>query len=362
MEKRQYLTGKQKKLCIIIGTVIAVYFGMKYLLPLVVPFLFAYFIAWLLRPVVAFFHRALRIPVVIGGSVGVLVLLSSIVLLIFYLGRAIMTQFILLLRNVPVYAEFISGKIDHLCVFLERMLRLQSGSIHAVVDDTINSLIAYVQSDLLPRFTEQTIRMVIALAGLLGIMIIILIAAVLIIKDMEEYKAGLRKSEFYPAVHRITQKLSDTGVAYMKTQAVIMTIIASIISIAFFILGNPYALLIGIFVGIFDAFPVLGSGLILVPWSVMMLIEKNFFAAAVIMTTYGICQVVREVLEPRLLGNKIGIKPIYNMVAMYIGVELFGVIGFFLGPLAAVIIKTVVKTYGSDTQIITCEDSMEKRT
>jgi sporulation integral membrane protein YtvI len=190
--------------------------------------------------------------------------------------------------------------------------------------------------------TQQTIRIAFSIAGLIAIILIILIATVLFVKDMEEYKAGLKKSEFYPAVHKITTKLSDTGIAYMKTQFIIMTIIAGVNAIGFFLLKNPYALLIGICVGVFDAFPVLGSGLILVPWSIVMLLQKDFAAAATIMTIFALCQVIREIIEPRLLGNKIGIKPIYNMMAMYVGLKLFGVTGFFLGPLSLVIIRTVL--------------------
>lgn len=362
MENKQYLTPKLKKLLIIIGTVLAVYFGMKYVLPLIVPFLFAYFIAWMLRPFVGFLNRKFHLPLVIGGTIGVLLLLSILGTVVFWIGRILINQLVLLLRNIPVYGQFLTIKLDRVCDLGEKMLRLEKGSMREVVDENIQSMISYVQSDVLPQMTQQTIKVVFSLAGLLGLILIVFIAAVLFIKDMQEYKAGLRKSEFYPAVHRITEKLSDTGIAYMKTQAIIMTIIGAVISIAFFILKNPYALLIGIAVGIFDAFPVLGSGLILVPWAVVMVLEKNFVAAAVIMTAFAVCQIIREILEPRLLGNKIGIKPIYNMIAMYVGVQLFGVIGFFLGPLSAVIIKTIVKTYGGESQIITSADQAEKRT
>jgi sporulation integral membrane protein YtvI len=228
------------------------------------------------------------------------------------------------------------------------MFGLKDGSIRIMVDHGLESMVEYVQVDLLPKMTQKTIMIAISVAGLVAIILIILVATVLFIKDMEEYKAGLKKSEFYPAVHKITQKLSDTGIAYMKTQMIIMTIIAGVNALGFFILKNPYALLIGIIVGVFDAFPVLGSGLILVPWSISMVLQKKFMAAAIIMTVFTVCQIIREILEPRLLGNKIGIRPIYNMMAMYVGLQLFGVTGFFLGPLSLVIIRTVVNETTND--------------
>ena len=339
------LTKNQKKLLLTFGTIIAVYVGMKYLLPLFVPFLFAYFIAWLLRPVVGFLHQKLKIPLVVGGGFGVLVLLLAISVILCYLGRILFNQVILFLRNVPIYQQYFTQQVDVICVAGDKLFGFKDGSLKLVVSDGMDTLVKYVQVNILPKMTVQTIKIAIGLAEVFAIFLIILVATILIIKDMEEYKAGLRKSEFYPAVHKITKKLSDTGIAYMKTQMILMSIIAVINAVGFFILKNPYALLIGIAVGIFDGFPVLGSGLILVPWAIVMLIQRQFIDAAVIMSMFLLCQIVREILEPKLLGDKIGVKPIYSMIAMYVGVQLFGVIGFFIGPLSLVIIKTVLKAY-----------------
>lgn len=353
MENKLCLSKKQKKLFILFGTVIAVYLGMKYLLPLFVPFIFAYFLAWLLRPVVSILHRKLKIPLVLGGVIGVLLFSVVIFTILFFLGRVLFNQIILFFKNLPAYEQYISGTITGICKTFDKMLRVENGSARALFDQGMNSITEYIQTDLLPKFTEQTIKVVISAAGFLAIVLIILIATVLFIKDMEEYKAGLRKSEFYPAVHKVTAKLSDTGIAYLKTQLILMSIIAAINTIGFIIIKNPYALLIGLFVGAFDAFPILGSGLILVPWSIIMLLQKNFLAAAIIMTVFVLCQIVREILEPRLLGNRIGIKPIYDMIAMYVGLQLFGVIGFLLGPLSLVIIRTVL--------IETTKDKVEEK-
>jgi sporulation integral membrane protein YtvI len=348
LEKKAKLSKNKRKLLLTFGTIIAVYIGMKYLLPLFVPFLFAYFIAWLLRPVVGFLHRKLKIPLVVGGGFGVLLLLLVISVILCYLGRILFNQVVLFLRNIPIYQQYFTQQVEIICVTGDKLFGFKDGSLKLVVNDGMDTLVKYVQANILPKMTIQTIKLAIGLAEFLAIFLIILVATILIIKDMEEYKAGLRKSEFYPAVHKITQKLSDTGIAYMKTQMILMSIIAVINAVGFFILKNPYALLIGLAVGIFDGFPVLGSGLILIPWAIVSLIQQKFIHAAVIMSIFLLCQIVREILEPKLLGDKIGVKPIYSMIAMYIGVQLFGVIGFFLGPLSLVIIKTVIATYAEE--------------
>ena len=163
-------------------------------------------------------------------------------------------------------------------------------------------------------------------------------------KDYDEYKGYYENSRFYEDIHKVTGKLSETGIAYLKTQAIIMMITAAIMTCGLLLIKNKYALLIGILVSLLDAFPAVGCGLVLIPWAIIELLSKDILHATVI-TIYLICELVRQFLEPKLLGDRIGIKPIYLLMAMVIGVELFGILGFLLGPLGLVIISAVVKAY-----------------
>lgn len=345
MENKEVFLIKNKRFIITVATIIAVYIGFKYLLPLFVPFIFAYFVAWLLRPIVAFLHKRLKLPIALGGGISLILLLSIVGIGLFYISRMFINQLVLFLKNVPIYQAYITSRVDYICVGCDKVLGLSSGTAKGFFDYGMNTLLATIQADILPKMTVQTLKLAIGMMEFMALIIIIAVSTLLFIKDMQEYKEGLHKSQLYPKIHKITKKLSETGTAYLKTQAIIMSMIAVICSIALFILKNPYAILIGIAIGIFDAFPILGSGLILVPWSIIMLIQKNFLAAAILMSAFLVCQILREIMEPKLLGNRLGIRPIYSMMAMYVGVQLFGVTGFFLGPLGLVIIRTILNSY-----------------
>jgi predicted PurR-regulated permease PerM len=123
-----------------------------------------------------------------------------------------------------------------------------------------------------------------------------------------------------------------------------MFLVAAVSAAGLCLIRNPYALLLGILIGIVDAFPVLGSGSILVPWAVAELIGKDFFQAAVLLTIYVITMLAREVMETHLMGKEIGLKPLYVLMAVYVGMKLFGVGGIFLGPVGLTILKTVAET------------------
>ena len=91
--------------------------------------------------------------------------------------------------------------------------------------------------------------------------------------------------------------------------------------------------------------------MILVPWAVISFIRGKAFAGAVLLTLYGICQFFREYLEPKLLGGKMGIAPIYSLMAVSVGYELFGIPGLFLGPFGLVLIRSLCKVTFEDSDL-----------
>jgi len=160
---------------------------------------------------------------------------------------------------------------------------------------------------------------------------------------LPDFKSKYKNTDLFRDFTEVTSRLGDMGVAYFRSQMLIMVLIALCIVTGLMLIGNDYALLLGLSIAFMDALPVLGTGLILVPWSIISLINGNIYAAAILITTYLACQIIREVLEPKLIGNKIGIKPLYTLISMYIGLRLFGVAGFILGPVGLIIIITVIK-------------------
>ena len=165
----------------------------------------------------------------------------------------------------------------------------------------------------------------------------------MIVKEVPELKTKYKNTEVYNDFNKVFSKLAEAGMAYFRSQLLIMAMVAIICVIGLVLIKNQYALLLGLGIALLDALPVIGSGMILIPWSIMMLFDGNIYAAAILITTYLICQIIREVLEPKLIGNRIGVKPLYTLISMYMGLKLFGVAGFILGPVALIIIITIVK-------------------
>ena len=134
-------------------------------------------------------------------------------------------------------------------------------------------------------------------------------------------------------------RLRKAGLAYIKSQSIILFIIATVISVGLLLMGSDYAIILGAGIAVFDAFPVVGSGVILIPWAIIKMLGGNYYAAAILITVFAIAAFLREVLEPKLFGKELGLKPLYILISVYVGAELLGLAGVLLGPVGLTILK-----------------------
>lgn len=335
---------KLVRLAIIVGIV---YLGFRYLLPLFFPFVLAYVIAVVLRKPVRFLWNRMRIRPVVGGAV----LLTGFLCLagggIVYAVKLLLQQFADFAGNYDIYAAEWNAYMEMACGYVDSVFRLDRGSSFTILSDGVDGIVLFFQEELIPFLTRNSLKAAVSVTELVAAIVIIFVAVLLFLSDMIGTASHKRKKE-KSVLHFIEKdwrqvkgELSDAGVAYVKTQIILILLVSITCTLGLFLIKNPYALLFGVAIGIFDAFPVLGSGLILVPWAVISFVRGKAFAGAVLLTLYGICQFLREYLEPKLLGGKMGISPVHSLMAVYTGYELFGIPGLFLGPFGLVLIKGI---------------------
>ena len=103
------------------------------------------------------------------------------------------------------------------------------------------------------------------------------------------------------------------------------------------VLGVRYAFLIALLTAVVDLMPVLGTGTVMIPWGIIDLIAGNYFMGIGLLVLYAIITVIRQILEPKIVGKYVGLYPLLALVSMYVGLKLFGLIGLFGLPLSIVI-------------------------
>lgn len=325
------------------GVTIMVYLVFRYILFLVAPFLAGLILTVLIKKPVYFLKRKFKINPIIGTVVVLIVIIGVAVFLLSYVGGRFMYEMKKFMVNYNLYYGIVTGKICDMCCDVDNLMGWAEGRTYAAVERNISNTISMASDNILPSIMENSADVIAAVVIWGGGIIIAITAVFFIIKDIDKMFYWVKRGPYNKWFRIIFGKLSHFGAAYIKTQLVIMGITAVICTIAMFAIGNGYPVMIGILIGILDALPLFGTGTVLIPWTIIYLVSGKFLKAAVIFTAYCICYIVREVLEPRMMGGHMGIHPLIMLISMYVGVLLFGIMGFILGPAAYIIIGEIMK-------------------
>lgn len=331
------MNKKWKNVLIIVGTAGVVYVGFYYLLPLVVPFVFAFLFSKMIQPVAARLHKCSHINKKMCSVILVVLSIGAIGSFLFYVGYICVNQLTDILKHAPSYMGAGMRMCEQLCCGVDNLLGLSQGETLIWMEGCLSDMSGKVSQVYLPKITGYIPGMLVKLGKWGAGFIVFFMATLLISFDKED-------NRHYRSLMPYIQRLKATGFAYLKAQGIIIFIVSAVSVTGLLILGNPYAILFGILIGIVDAFPVLGSGSIYIPWAVVELVQKNFYEGAVLLTLYVVTLLLREILEPKLMGKELGMKPLYVLMSVYVGIQLFGIGGIILGPVGLTILKTVAET------------------
>lgn len=324
---------------------IVVIFGLKFLFPYFMPFIIAYGFAKYAYPISLCLNKRFHFPKSLACVVTLTLFMSIVGVLIYYFTITLIGQLDTVITNLPIYRKNLLNQIYDLCHQCDCAFQMKHGTTKEYFFSLLASFSNIKDTALIPTLTKQTVGFMMQTVKLMYWVFICIFTALLIILDYEGLREKYRKIIFYKDINRILDKLSVTGLRYLKMQFVIIGVIAILCTIGLFIIKNPYALLLGVVIALLDALPLFGSGTILVPWAIIKLFSHNIPEAAILMTTYLLCQVTRQFLESKLLGDSLGLPSVYFVMSLFIGLEIYGVIGFLLGPFSLLLIKIIYTTY-----------------
>ena len=341
------LTEKQKILLRTAGMTTAVYLTFKYLIPLIIPFLIAILVSMPIRPAARYFYKKFHIP--IGAAAGILlaVILLSAGGLVFWVVKSGLEQLALLTRQLPDIWEDCCNWFMDCCRQVESYLKLEDGTISdslaRFADLGEEGLGGKTLSGLLPGVMNTSVQGIKAVIEVLVTVFVTIGATLITTTQLEEIKKARDRSAFRSEINHVLDTLARVGSAYGKTQLVIMLLTMSICTAGLTLMRNPYAVLLGIVIGLLDALPLFGVGTVLWPWIAVSALSGNLWQTVGLALIYGACALTREIMEARYMGDRIGLSPLENLIAMYVGMQLFGLLGLFYGPIGYLLIKGAAK-------------------
>lgn len=341
------ISEKSKYLVKLVVVTAAVYFCVEYLLPIFLPFLIAYLLKVILRPMINWLETrwGLKRKIV---TVVLLVLITGILIsLVVSFAGVLSVQIKKLIQNSEYYEEKVDKVTNQACIVVEKYSGIESQDIKHCLDKGVEQIFEFGQdSEIVYIVMNKSVSTIRILIEWIVLMITTILAAYYMLAGSnikKEKKENKQKEMWLNEIRGIARRVTSVCSAYVKTQLIIMSITFVICLISFLIIQNEYAFLIALIVGALDALPLIGVGVILVPWGIICLLMGNYFNAIVILLAFVVCYFAREVLEPRLMGNQIGITPLMTIASMYVGYKVFGIIGVVLGPICYIVISGIME-------------------
>lgn len=333
---------RYKRLLQGIGITLVVWLILKYLLPLVIPFLLAYWIVTLLSPMTSHMEKHLHLSrsistAILLGAIGVI-----IICFVFLLGDTLLSQVRELIANSDYYIATANGWLQEQTCRIETMFGMMDGSLLEFITGTGAMLVEALRTKVIPDMLVSKAYPLITLGAELGALgLVTITAAILLSNKGDQMAEALQKHIFGEELLRLLMRLNEVAGTYIRVQGLIMLCVFGVCLACFFLLQMPYGAILSLVIAIVDALPLFGSGTILIPWCIISLITGKFVRAAALLTLYLVCYFLREFMETHLMGRTIGIGQLATLAAMYVGLQVFGLFGLFLGPIGLIMWKEI---------------------
>ena len=345
MAKETFWNNKLIKICLVLA---GVWFFFRYLFPLAAPFVFAFLLITLCYPLLECMQK--RIPIkkkflAVGIILPFLLLMMGILWAVVILGGR-------QLEGLPEFctqaSELFQTFFHQCCDKLDGKFGWDGQQIETFVIERMTVVMEDVQVQVMPRILSSSYSCFKGLFAAIGFLAITSVAAILLETEYAGIVAGLKKSEDLRPVWAVVEGVLSYIVTFFKAQGVIMLIISVLCSATLGVTGITGGILLGILAGVLDVLPFIGTGIVLVPLSVWQLLSGEYVRMAVCLILYAVCVVTRELLEPKLIGKRIGVAPVFMLMAIYAGVKLFGIGGIVKGPFALIVIIQILKIMQAD--------------
>lgn len=339
------------RILIIILSLIAlfIFFGpfLKYLLPFVIAYIVS---ALLLMPVIKRLSGKYKHLRKIWSIILVIAIMCMAIIAIVGIVYYIAKQGMELVKNREVYMQSMYNVINELADFVASRTSLKQEQLMEVVDQLIAKLSIWIKHDL-PGMTPELINQISNYAPTIGSVLLaslfFLMATYFICSDFPVINAKLKSfipHGIRPYLKQIKDAAGSATFGYFRAQLIVSSLVALIALVVFCIVGQSYAVLFALLVGIVDFIPLLGSSVILAPWIVVLVVSGNYTKAIIYAVLTFALFLFRRIVEPKIVGNQTGLHPLVSLISLFVGIKMGGIFGMILAPIVCMAVIGLGKT------------------
>lgn len=353
----------EKRLGFIINSIYAliiagiVYLVFKYAIFVVMPFLLGFAVAALINPIVRFLSRrydlkrrpaGILLLLLFYATIGMLVTIGVVRLTVFF-GEVSGELPDLYRDRLEPALNKLFGYINS---FADRLYAIFGGESQ-VLSERLGGIFTSIKSSLGDTISDISVkaltRLSSAAAAIPGIIIELLFAVISSFFFTVDYEnilslaKRLLPKRTVDLLCRLRGRVFKVAGKYLRSYALILLITFGELSLGLVLLGVDNAVLIAFCIALFDILPVAGTGGIMIPWAIFSLIGGDWGFAVGLVVIWAVITIVRNIIEPKIVGRQVGLHPLLALIAMFVGTKLFGLVGLFLLPLTLAIVLPLLR-------------------
>ncbi len=314
----------------------AAFLGFKYIFPVVFPFILGFLIAYFIVKIsdkINVNKKMMRIiiAIIFYGTIGTAVVLLSL---------KIMSRSYDFFMNIPYLYEnqvmpVVGSGIDWLT---ENIKRLDPSIVETLqmIFDNMGSLFRNLIGTLSTKAVKVISDFISGVPSVFLGTLLMIISSLFFIADFDNIQVFINKyvpNNFLEKGTNIKHYIKNTLFVVIKSYILIMLFTFTELSVLFFVFGIDNGLIMASIIAVFDIMPILGTGGIVIPWALISFAMGNMMSGIKLLVIYGIVLVVRNYIEPKIVGAQLGLHPIITLISMFVGLSLYGIVGMFGIPI-----------------------------
>lgn len=325
---------------IIILFILFIYF----IIPISIPLILAFIIALAFNPLVNKLTQKIKSRKWSVTIIYTLLITVSGFLIYLFLTKLI-DQIVLFIKDLPNRINLLIKVIEQ---YNDKMKAVLPDEMAETINKELQNFVATLRDSITHYFSVQNITEVVSsLPGFIISLVVFLIALFLFMLEIPNIHQFIKK-HLYPATYREVYKIYNKighSIIGMLTATIVLSFITWVFTyLGLLIIGVESAFIISLFIWFVDLLPIIGATGLTIPWAIYAYIVGEPTLGIQLIILSIILLVQRKILEPKIFGTGVGLTPLPTLISMFIGLKLLGFIGFFLGPLILIIIKTILES------------------
>ncbi len=340
-----------QRLAMILFALLIIYLS-RTITAILLPFMIALFLAAVLEPVIDFLERKGKFP----RSLAVMSTLTASVIFFGYLIVNVFTKLIAELTDLanllPQHQATLTRIAADIFSRFEQFSDSLPPMVRANIQNSFDELVRALEvgsRDLL----NKALGMIASLPVILVVTTVIIAAAYFISKDKQLLTNTMMRfvpEQWHTQTDEIRHRIAVDLVGFIKGRLVMLLIASGIAAAGLIFIGTRYWLILAILIGVLDNIPVVGPGIIFGPWAATVFFLGDINRALYLVALYVVIFSSRQFVEPKVMGDSVGIHPLAMLLALYGGIVAFGVLGLFIGPILAIVLKAVLGSPATRTK------------